>query len=110
MTTKTKLEALAGHYDGTDTSAQLEESTAVDDLDTPPAGDRMTTFAVRLPVVGLERIREVAEQEGVTTSALIRRWIDAGIAQDGRDTGARAVPVAALLELIGRASRDHVDR
>lgn len=66
----------------------------------------MTTFAVRLPVVALGRVRDIAEQEGVTTSALIRRWIDVGIAEDSRGNVTRVVPVEALLELIGRAPRD----
>lgn len=70
----------------------------------------MTTFAVRLPMVVLERVREIAEQSDLTTSALIRRWIDAGIAEDTRDPGSRVVPVEALLELIGRAPREHIDR
>lgn len=106
MTAKSRLEALAGHYDNADTTAALEQSMAADDVNGLPAADRMSTFAVRLPLVTLERVREIAANEGDTTSALIRRWIDAGIAADGADTGARVVRVEALLELIGRAPRD----
>lgn len=105
MTAKTKLERLAEHYDNTDTTTELEEVTA-------PAGseaslsssERMTTFAVRLPVAVLDQVRAIAEQRHVTTSSLIRRWLDAGIAEDGRDAGSRVVSVQALLELIGRAA------
>ncbi|CAN5269577.1 hypothetical protein BH20ACT5_BH20ACT5_10260 [soil metagenome] len=110
MSAKTKLKALAEHYDNTDTAAELENATEASGGDAPPVADRMTTFAVRLPLTVLERVREIAEQNNVTTSALIRRWIDAGIAEDGRGAGDRVVPVEALLELIGRAPRQHSDR
>lgn len=110
MSSKTRLEALAEHYDNTDTAAELMDATAANGPEAPAVPDRMTTFAVRLPLAVLERVREIAAQDNVTTSALIRRWIDAGIAQDGRDAGDRVVPVEALLELIGRAPREHIDR
>lgn len=70
----------------------------------------MTTFAVRLPVVVLDHVRQIAEQRSVTTSALIRRWIEAGIAEDGRDAEDRVVSVQALLEVIGRAARENGGR
>jgi predicted DNA-binding protein len=98
MSTKTKLDRLAEHYDTADTAEELE------------GAERMTTFAVRLPVVVLDHIREVAEHHSVTTSALIRRWIEAGIAEDGSAVGDRVVSVQALLELIGRAPRENADR
>ena len=104
MTTKTKLERLAEHYDHTDTVEELERATAAASAE-PGSTERMTTFAVRLPMGVLERVREIAEERHVTTSALIRRWIDAGIAEDGSDVGSRVVSVQALLELIGRASQ-----
>lgn len=110
MSSKTRLDALAEHYDSTDTADELKNAPAASGPDMHPVADRMTTFAVRLPVVVLERVREIAEQGDVTTSALIRRWIEAGIAEDGRDAGDRVVPVEALLELIGRAPREHIDR
>ena len=110
MTTKAKLDHLAEHYDNADTAEDLEEATASEVPDAPSSADRMTTFAVRLPVVVLDHIREVAEQRNVTTSALIRRWVEAGVAEDGNDAEDRVVPVQALLELIGRAPRDSVDR
>jgi predicted DNA-binding protein len=110
MSSETRLEALAEHYDSTDTAAELKDATTVNGPDAAPVSDRMTTFAVRLPLAVLERVREIAEQSNVTTSALIRRWIEAGIAEDGRDAGDRVVPVEALLELIGRAPREHIDR
>lgn len=109
MTSKTRLEALAEHYDSTDTVDELKDAIAASSPVAPPVADRMTTFAVRLPLVLLDRAREIAEQSHVTTSALIRRWIEAGIAEDGRDAGGRVVPVEALLELIGRAPREHID-
>lgn len=108
MTTKTKLERLAEHYDDADTSEELEAATPASPEE-PPGAERMTTFAVRLPVAGLDRVREIAKQRNTTTSALIRRWIEAGIAEDGADTEDRVVSVQALLELIGRAPRQGSD-
>lgn len=61
-----------------DTSDELQEAAAVA-ADAPALADRTTTFAVRLPSAGLERTREIAEAEGLTTSALVRRWVDARI-------------------------------
>ena len=78
MSTPSRLEELAQHYDGTDTSSDLREATAVV-ADAPAPADHPTTFAVRLPLAELERAREIAESEGLTTSALLRRWIEAGI-------------------------------
>jgi len=110
MSTKTKLDRLGEHYDTADTAEALEDAMAAAVPDAPSGTERMTTFAVRLPVIVLDHIREVAEQRSVTTSALIRRWIEAGIAEDGSDVGDRVVSVQALLELIGRAPRENADR
>lgn len=109
MSEKTKLEQLAEHYDNADTAEELESATAANGPDAPPGAERMTTFAVRVPVVVLDRVREVARVRSVTTSALVRRWIEAGIAGDG-DAGDRVVSAQALLELIGRSPRENVDR
>lgn len=106
MTTKTKLERLAEHYDTTDTAEELEKATPTGSAE-PGATERITTFAVRLPVAVLDRVREIAEERRVTTPVLIRRWIDAGIGEDGSDVGSRVVPVQALLELIGRAPQEN---
>ena len=46
----------------------------------------------------------------IVTSALIRSWIEAGIADDGRDGEGRVVPVQALLELVSRAPRENAGR
>ena len=110
MSSTTRIDALAEHDDSTDTSAELEIAAPVRGPGAPAASDRTTTFVVRLPVVVLERVRRIAEQDGLTTSALLHRWIDAGIAEDGEDAADRVVPVQALLELIGRAPREHSDR
>lgn len=106
MSTKTELSRLAEHYDTADTSEELEDATAATGPDAPPGRERMTTFAVRLPVVVLDHVREVAQRRGLTTSALIRRWIEAGIGGDAIDVGDRVISVQALLELIGRAPRE----
>lgn len=110
MSRKTTLDRVAQHYDSADTTVELEDATAASYPDAPPTAARMTTFAVRLPVAVLDHVREVAAQRNVTTSALIRSWIEAGIAYDEPDAEGRVVPVQALLELIGRAPRAKAGR
>ena len=61
MTTKTKLERLAEHYDHTDTAEDLEKATVAASAE-PGSTERMTTFAVPLPVAVLECVREIAEE------------------------------------------------
>lgn len=101
MSENTKLERLAAHYDSTDTSAELAEATCAPP-EAPAAGEPMTTFAVRLPAVVLDRVRRIADQRDSTTSAVIRQWIEAGIAFEAADDDDRFVPVRDLLALIGR--------
>lgn len=108
MSNSTKLERLAAYYDNTDTSAQLAEATAVNP-EASATGEPMATFAVRLPAAVLERVRQIAGQRDVTTSAVIRRWIEVGIASEAQGGDERMVPVQDLLELIGRAPAKHAD-
>lgn len=110
MSKKTTLDRLAEHYDTADTAVELEDATAVSPPEAPPSAERMTTFALRLPVVALDHVREIAAQRNLTTSALIRSWVEAGMANDGRNGEGRVVPVQALLELIGRAPRENAGR
>ncbi len=109
MSTKTKLERLAEHYGHADTASELEAATEASKPDVTEGPERMTTFAVRLPAVVLDQVRDVAEHRQVTTSTLIRSWIKVGIAEDGGDADGRVVSAQALLELIGRAPRGTVD-
>jgi predicted transcriptional regulator len=104
MSPNTKLERLAERYDNTDTASELAEATETT-AEAPVAAERMTTFAVRLPVAVLDHVREIAAERNVTTSAVIRQWIEAGIATDSSDED-RVVPVQELLELIGRAPHE----
>lgn len=99
-----KLDELREYYDKTDISAELENAT-YEEAEAPPVSERMTTFAVRLPVPVLDRVREIAAQEGVTTSALLRQWIEAGVLKSSDEgPGERVVSVGALYDFISRAS------
>lgn len=101
MSKKTTLERLAEYYDSTDTSAELAEATYAPS-EVPTTGEPMTTFAVRLPAIVLDRVRHIADQRDATTSAVIRQWIEAGIASEAAGGDVRTVPVQDLLALIGR--------
>lgn len=59
MSKKSALDRLAEYYDSADTAPGLDEALAARDPDAPPAAERMMTFAVRLPVGALDRVREV---------------------------------------------------
>lgn len=101
---KSKLERIAEHYDATDTSTELEAAMQIEDAVRPSVDVPMATFAVRLPVEVLDRVRAMARRHGWTTSAQIRHWIEAGVAGESGEED-RVVPVGALLDLIGRAPR-----
>jgi len=109
----TNIDELRDYYDNDDTSADLERAERVP-ADAPAASDRMTTFAVRLPVPVLERVRELAVANQVTTSALLRQWIDAGIraAESSERAGDTSAIDAYTLHLIidALASRDMAGR
>ncbi len=69
---KTQMDALRAHYDNTDLTAELEEA----ELDTSIVPSPMVGITVRLPAETLEKVREIALEEGCKTTALIRRWIE----------------------------------
>ncbi|WP_129668348.1 hypothetical protein [Phytoactinopolyspora endophytica] len=97
-----RADELREYYDNTDTSVDLEKAVH-EPADTRPSA-RMTTFAIRLPVPVLHRVREIAAESDTTTSALLRRWIDSGI-REYDDSDDRVVSVDDLVDFIGRASR-----
>lgn len=69
---KQKLEELRNYYDNTDTSDEISDA----DLDTEIVESPMVGITVRLPQDLLQAVREAAAQEGIKTTALIRRWIE----------------------------------
>lgn len=83
---KAKIDELREYYDNTDLSEDIERAEFVP-ADAPPASERMTTFAVRLPVPVLNRVRELAGEGGVTTSEIVRQWIEDGITAADQDEG-----------------------
>ena len=69
---KQKLEELRDYYDNTDTADEIGDA----DLDTEIIESPMVGITVRLPQHLLQSVREAAAQEGIKTTALIRRWIE----------------------------------
>jgi hypothetical protein len=69
---KEKLEELRQYYDNTDTSAEIADAEVDDEIVQSP----MVGITVRLPAEVLQRIRELAANDNVKTTALIRRWIE----------------------------------
>lgn len=70
-----KLEELRDYYDCTDTSAEIANAELDDEIVISP----MVGITVRLPAEVLQRVRDLAAQENVKTTALIRRWIECEI-------------------------------
>ena len=58
---------------------------------------------LRLPSALDGRVREIAAARGVAASALIRQWIEMGVA--GEDSSAAVVPLAELEAAIAKLSR-----
>lgn len=97
-----KINELREHYATADVSDEIEQAEFVP-ADAPPTSERMTTFAVRLPVPVLNRVRELAGEQGITTSELLRQWVDAGIAaadSESSESGEEKISVALLHEII----------
>jgi predicted DNA binding CopG/RHH family protein len=75
-----KLDELRAYYDNTDTSAEIADAELDDEVVRSP----MVGITVRLPAELLEKVRQTASQQGVKTTALIRRWIDNAVETDNR--------------------------
>lgn len=71
-------------YDNTDTSDFVERAAPADFGDRSGA-DAMSAFTVRLPTAVLEAVREIAREENVATGVVLRRFIEAGIAETVAD-------------------------
>ncbi|MGH8917341.1 MAG: hypothetical protein ACRD0H_03225, partial [Actinomycetes bacterium] len=74
------MASLAEHYDDADTAEELEGAAAAGD-GAPPVRYACPWSSLTAPVN--------AGQGNLTTSALIRRWIEAGLAADGPASGDR---------------------
>lgn len=89
---------LRRHYDRTDTSADLASAELVE-----PGDNRMVGITIRLPQATLDAAREVADEDGVKVTALLREWVEQRLAERVDDR--TVVPVAELRRLIARARR-----
>lgn len=90
-------DALRRHYDGTDTSADLEQA----ELDTSVVAQPMVGITVRLPTATLDAARALAVAQGVKVTTLLREWIEQCVAE--RADGTRVVSVADLKSLIAQS-------
>jgi len=68
------------------------------------AGGPMVGIAIRLPVATLDAARQIAGDEGVKVTAMLREWIDQRVAE--RVDDARVVSVADLRRLIAHRAQD----
>ncbi|PVU81974.1 hypothetical protein DDP54_01930 [Cellulomonas sp. WB94] len=67
-------------------------------------GGPMVGIAIRLPVATLDAARQIANDEGVKVTAMLREWIDQRVAE--RVDDARVVTVADLRRLIAHRAQD----
>lgn len=77
-----QIEELRQHYDNVDTSDGIKDAEIDDEIVQSP----MVGITVRLPAEVLEQVRQMARDQGVKTTALIRRWIE-DASQRASDTG-----------------------
>jgi hypothetical protein len=70
-----RMAVLRDYYDNTDLTAEIEGA----ELDTDIVQSPMVGITVRLPSETLQQVRELAAQENIKTTALIRRWIEANL-------------------------------
>lgn len=96
----TKLAELANYFDNTDLSAEIEESTLDDTIDTAP----MVGITVRLPAAVLNKVREQAGVRGIKATALIREWVEESVAEQADDDS--TVKVSELKKLLAHATRE----
>jgi len=87
-------EDLRRHYDGADTSPDLERA----ELDTTVVAEPMAGITIRLSSATLDAARVLANERGLRVTTLLREWIEERVAEHADDT--RVVPVAALKRLI----------
>lgn len=88
-----------------DLSDQLAEGVEVDGTPGPPATDAdaevLVGRSVRLPLRADEALKRAARQRGTTPSALIREWVEAGLAELDDD---RVVSLAEVRRALALAS------
>lgn len=95
-----KVEKLREFYDNTDTAEMMEDLETVD-LGSRTSSDAMSAFTVRLPTTVLNAARDIADKRQLTTGAVLRELIEAGIARTASDDA--VVPVSELRRLISAA-------
>jgi hypothetical protein len=71
----------------------------------PPADDVLVACSVRLPLRTFERVKATAEQLGTSVSALVRNWVELGLAETADD---RPVSLAAVRRAIAHAAEEPV--
>jgi len=90
-------EDLRRHYDGAETSPDLERA----ELDTNVVAEPMVGITIRLSAATLDAARVLANERGLRVTALLREWIEERVAEHADDT--RVVPVTALRRLIAKS-------
>lgn len=77
---KEDVAKLRERYDNSDTSEHIVHAEPAD-LGDRTGADAMSAFTVRLPTAVLDAVREIAREEDVATGVVLRRFIEAGVAE-----------------------------
>lgn len=88
------------YYDTTDTSELIEKAGTID-LGVHTGPDAMSAFTVRLPTNVLNTVRSEAKKRGVTTGAVLRQFVEEGVAGLAEEDA--VIPVSQLRSLIATA-------
>lgn len=95
-----QLEDLRSYYGSNDTSALMEDAERVDFGDVADP-DATVAFTVSMPNRVLNVAREIAAADGVSTSDVLRRFLEAGA--NALVENEASIPVSKLLRLIDEA-------
>jgi len=102
--TAKKLRDLADSVDAANAFAagQVEYLDEPAELPPPPESEPMVMRGIRLPVSLDQQVRAAAANAGLSFSAMIREWIELGLAEMEDD---QTIPLSALRRAIAHAAQ-----
>jgi len=96
------LERLREEFEHTDLSADIDAA----EVDTRVVESPMVGITIRMKAEVLQEVREVASDEGIKTTALIRRWIEEALRSQERQSPAHKTQSSVFVSYFTRTSRD----
>lgn len=106
MVDEKRLEKLAEYYDNRDLGVEIDNA----ELERhSPASQVMVVSSIRLPKPLMDRVRDVATEEGVKPTALMRRWIEEGLTRCELAADQDSERMERLSELMHQVVREELE-